>query len=110
VGDSRIFYVDYMDLDHDTTIGLAEGAIGSCNWTSSHYDIAWTGTRWKVTITTYDTDSLGSYFLMFDFSAGAEYEVAYFNVSVVIRTIDTELRLITPAETTTATGQIQISV
>ncbi|MFX1331043.1 MAG: hypothetical protein ACFE9W_05785 [Promethearchaeota archaeon] len=110
VGDSKIFYVDYMDLDHDTTIGLAEGAIGSCNWTSSHYDVAWTGTRWKVTITTYDTDSLDSYFLMFDFSAGAEYEVAYFNMSVVIRTIDTELRLITPAETTTATGQVQISV
>ncbi|MFW9888305.1 MAG: hypothetical protein ACFFER_08995, partial [Candidatus Thorarchaeota archaeon] len=110
VGDSRIFYVDYMDLDHATTIGLAEGASGSCNWTSSHYEIAWTGTRWKVTITTYDTDSLGSYLLMFDFSAGAEYEVAYFNVSTIIRTIDTELRLITPAGTTTATGQIQISV
>jgi hypothetical protein len=110
VGDSRVFYVDYMDLDHNTAIGPADGASGSCNWTVSHYDITWTGTRWQVTITTFDTDSLGSYLLMFDFSAGAEYEVAYFNVSLVIRTIDTELRLITPAGTTTATGQIQITV
>ncbi|MHA2040550.1 MAG: LamG-like jellyroll fold domain-containing protein [Candidatus Thorarchaeota archaeon] len=107
VGDSQIFYVDYMDLDHDVAIFPASG---SCNWTLSHYDITWTGSRWKVTITTYDTDTLGSYLLMFDFSAGAEYEVAYFNVSVVIRTIDTELRLVTPAETTTATGQVQITV
>ncbi|MHA2210355.1 MAG: hypothetical protein ACXABV_14425, partial [Candidatus Thorarchaeota archaeon] len=110
VGDSQVFYVDYMDLDHDMSISPADDASGSCNWTLSHYDITWTGTRWKVTITTYDTDSLGSYLLMFDFSAGAEYEVAYFNVSVVIRTIDTELRLVTPAGTTTATGQIQITV
>ncbi|MFW9862188.1 MAG: hypothetical protein ACFFEX_08975 [Candidatus Thorarchaeota archaeon] len=110
IGDSRIFYVDYMDLDHDTTIGPGDGASGSCNWTVSHYDITWTGTRWKVTITTYDTDSLGSYLLMFDFSAGSEYEVAYFNVSLVIRTIDTELRLVTPAAPTTATGQLQITV
>ena len=99
----RVFYVDYMDLDHDATIGPADGASGSCNWTVSHYDITWTGTQWKVTITTYDTDSLGSYLLMFDFSAGAEYEAAYFNVSIVIRTIDTELRLVTPAAPTTAT-------
>jgi hypothetical protein len=110
VGDSRVFYVDYMDLDHDTTISPADGASGSCNWTLSHYDITWTGTQWKVTITTYDTDVLGSYLLMFDFSAGAEYEIAYFNVSVVIRTIDTELRLVTPAAPTTAAGQIQITV
>jgi hypothetical protein len=110
VGDVRVFYVDYMDLDHGATIGPADGASGSCNWTVSHYDITWTGTQWKVTITTYDTDSLGSYLLMFDFSAGAEYEVAYFNVSIVIRTIDTELRLVTPAGATTATGQIEITV
>ncbi|MFX1271105.1 MAG: hypothetical protein ACFFAX_05410 [Promethearchaeota archaeon] len=110
VGDSRTFYVDYMDMDHGMTIGPGDGASGSCNWTVSHYDIVWIGTRWKVTITTFDTDSLGSYLLMFDFSAGAEYEAAYFNVSIVIRTIDTELRLITPAGTTTATGQIQITV
>ncbi|MHA2313568.1 MAG: hypothetical protein ACXADF_18995, partial [Candidatus Thorarchaeota archaeon] len=110
VGDSRVFYVDYMDLDHDTTISPADGASGSCNWTPSHYVIAWTGTQWKVTITTSDADTLGSYLLMFDFSAGAEYEVAYFNVSVVIRTIDTELRLVTPAAPTTAAGQIQITV
>ncbi|MHA1904878.1 MAG: hypothetical protein ACW977_13015, partial [Candidatus Thorarchaeota archaeon] len=107
IGDSQVFFVDYIDMDHDTAIFPATG---TCNWTLSHYDIIWTGTRWKITITTYDTDSLGSYLLMFNYTAGSEYLPAYFNVSVVIRTIDTELRLVTPAETTTATGQIQISV
>jgi hypothetical protein len=107
VGDTQIFYVDYKDLDHDAIIYPASG---SCNWTLVHYDITWTGTRWKVTISTSDSDILGSYLLMFSFSAGPEYEMASFNVSVSIRAIQTELRLVTPAEATTASGEIQIEV
>jgi len=106
-GDSQSFYVDYMDLDHDTAINPATGL---CNWTVAHYGIVWTGSQYRVTITTYETDSLGSYLLAFNFTAGAEYEAAYFNLTVVIRTIDTEFRLLAPVEDTTATDQIHISV
>jgi len=107
IGDSQSFYVDYVDLDHDTAINPATGL---CNWTVAHYGIVWTGTQYRVTITTYDSDSLGSYLLVFNFTAGSDYETAYFNLTVVIRTIDTEFRLLAPVEDTTATGQIHISV
>jgi hypothetical protein len=107
IGDSQSFYVDYMDLDHDTAINPATGL---CNWTVAHYGIVWTGSRYRVTIATYDTDTLGSYLLAFNFTAGSDYEAAYFNLTVVIRTIDTEFRLLAPVEDVTATDQIHISV
>ncbi|NHJ13848.1 MAG: DUF2341 domain-containing protein [Candidatus Thorarchaeota archaeon] len=107
VGDVRVFYVDYVDLDHNIAVSPA---FGSCNWTLEHYNIVWTGIRWKVTITTFDTDTLGSYVLRFTFSGNPEYEMANFSVSLVIRTIHTELRLVTPASPTPASGEVQITV
>jgi len=107
IGDSQSFYVDYMDLDHSLAINPATGL---CNWTVAHYGIVWTGSRYMVTIATYDTDSLGSYLLSFNFTAGSEYEAAYFNLTVNIRTIDTDFRLLAPVEDATATDQIHISL
>ena len=107
VGDSRVFYADYVDMDHSTALSLASGV---CNWTGVHYSIAWTGSRYMVTIHTYDTDVLGNYLLMFNFTYGSNYEVGRFNVTVNIRTILTEFRLVAPVEPTTSTGTIFISV
>ncbi|MFW9964862.1 MAG: DUF2341 domain-containing protein, partial [Candidatus Sifarchaeia archaeon] len=107
VGDSRTFYVDYIDMDHDLPIFTLNHL---CNWTVAHYDIAWTGSRYSITIHTFDSDALTSYLLVFDYSAGAEYESATFNVTVTIRSIKTELRLLSPVEDTTPSGQIEISV
>ena len=106
VGDSQIFYVDYIDMDHDLPINTMDHI---CNWTL-HYDIVWVGNRYKITINTFETDSLTSYLLVFSFSNGAEYESASFNVTVVIRTIETELRLLSPVEDTTSDGTIDIEV
>ncbi|MHA2026961.1 MAG: hypothetical protein ACW98U_13760 [Candidatus Thorarchaeota archaeon] len=107
VGDSRTFYVDYVDMDHDLPIFTLNHL---CNWTPAHYDIVWTGNRYSITINTYDSDALTSYLLVFDYWAGAEYEAATFNVTVTIRSIETELRLLSPIEDITPTGQIEISV
>jgi hypothetical protein len=107
VGDSQTFYADYIDMDHDLPIFTPSHL---CNWTPVHYDIVWTGSRYSITINTFETDDLKSYLLVFDFSAGAEYEAATFNITVVIRSIKTEFRLMSPVEDTTPSGQIEISV
>ncbi|MFW9842232.1 MAG: hypothetical protein ACFFES_15145 [Candidatus Thorarchaeota archaeon] len=107
VGDSRTFYVDYVDMDHDLPIFTLNHI---CNWTPVHYDIVWIGNRYSITINTYDSDTLTSYLLVFDYWSGAEYEIATFKVTVTIRSIDTELRLLSPIEDSTPTGQIDISV
>ena len=107
VGDSRTFYVDYMDMDHDVPI-LTPSHL--CNWTVEHYDIIWTGSRYSVTIHTFESDALKSYHLVFVFSSGTEYEAATFNLTVIIRTIKTELRFTSPVQDTTSDGEINISV
>jgi len=107
VGDSKSFYVDYRDMDHDVPIVTPSH---NCNWTLIHYDIVWTGTRYQVTIHTFDSDALGTYVLIFNFSTGAEYENASFAVSIVIRTIFAELRFLAPVEDVTSSSNISISV
>ena len=107
VGDSMSFYVDYIDMDHDIAIYTLSHL---CNWTPTHYDIVWLGDRYQITINTYDSDALGSYLLVFDFTAGVEFEAATFNVTITIRTIETELLLLAPVQDTTSSGQVQISV
>ncbi|MFW9913824.1 MAG: hypothetical protein ACFFEU_15200, partial [Candidatus Thorarchaeota archaeon] len=107
VGDSAFFYVDYVDMDHNVAI---ESATGVCNWTIAHYTIEWTGVRYKISINTFDTDVLGDYLLLFNFTKNANLEVGYFSIVVTIRTITTEFRLITLPEPTTPIGSIYISV
>jgi hypothetical protein len=107
VGDSRTFYVDYIDMDHNLPIFTSNH---NCSWTPAHFDIVWSVNRYSITIRTYDSDALTSYVLVFDFAAGSEYEAATFNVTVVIRTITTELRLLSPVEDTTSDGTISVSV
>ncbi|MFX1482438.1 MAG: DUF2341 domain-containing protein, partial [Promethearchaeota archaeon] len=47
VGDTRTFYVDYIDMDHGIPIFTLNHL---CNWTIEHYDIVWTGSRYSITI------------------------------------------------------------
>ncbi|MHA1937607.1 MAG: hypothetical protein ACW97O_05290, partial [Candidatus Thorarchaeota archaeon] len=107
VGDSAFFYVDYIDMDHNVAI---ESATAVCNWTVAHYTVEWTGVRYKITINTFDTDVLGDYLLLFNFTKSANIEVGHFSVVVTIRTITTEFRLVSPPEPTTPTGSVYISV
>ncbi|MFW9805739.1 MAG: DUF2341 domain-containing protein, partial [Candidatus Thorarchaeota archaeon] len=107
VGDSQTFYVDYVDMDHNLPVFTLSH---SCNWTPVHYSIVWVGNRYSITINTFESDALTSYLLVFDFSAGAEYEAATFNVTVAIRTLRTDLRLVSPVDDTTSDGTVYISV
>ena len=107
VGDSKTFYVDYVDMDHNLPVFTLSH---SCNWTPVHYSIVWVGNRYSITIKTFESDALASYLLVFDFSSGSEYEAATFNVTVVIRTLRTELRLLSPVDDTTSDGTVNISV
>jgi hypothetical protein len=107
VGDSAFFYVDYIDMDHNVAIASATGA---CNWTVAHYTVEWTGVRYKITINTFDTDILGDYLLLFNFTKSANIEIGHFNIVVTIRTITTEFRLVSLPEPSTPTGSVYISV
>jgi hypothetical protein len=107
VGDSKSFFVDYRDMDHNLPVFTLTH---ECNWSSIHYDIVWTGTRYQVTIHTFDSDTLGSYVLVFEFSSSAEYENASFIVSIVVRTISTEMRLLAPVQDATSSSNVSISI
>jgi len=107
IGDSSVFYVDYVDMDNDVPIDLA---LGVCNWTGVHYTVEWVSTRYRVTVNTFESDSLGNYLLLFNFTKGSNIEAGYFNISLTIRTIDTEFRLVAPVASTTPAGTFYISV
>ncbi|MHA2600977.1 MAG: LamG-like jellyroll fold domain-containing protein [Candidatus Thorarchaeota archaeon SMTZ1-83] len=107
VGDSSVFFVDYVDMDNDAPI---DSGLGLCNWTGPHYTVEWVSTRYRVTINTFESDALGSYLLMFNFTKGPNIEAGYFKISLTIRTIDTEFRLVAPVAPTTPAGTFYISV
>jgi hypothetical protein len=107
VGDSSVFFVDYVDMDNDAPI---DSALGLCNWTGPHYTVEWVSTRYRITINTFESDSLRNYLLMFNFTKGPNIEAGYFNISLTIRTIDTGFRLVAPVAPTTAAGTFYISV
>ncbi len=106
VGNSPVFYVDYWDIDHDEAV---TGATVTDNWTA-RVDIAWTGSRYKVTFNVPDNTTLGTYLVMFTFSKGENYQEGQFNISVVVRTHNTDFRLVSAIEPTSFNGQINISV
>jgi hypothetical protein len=107
IGDSQTFKVDYVDMDHDTAISLSTAL---CNWSALHYSVGWMATHYEITITTFDTDTPGTYLLMFNITKDANYKIGFFNISVTIRTINTSFQLIPPVEPTTPIGYIYLTV
>ncbi|MFW9888579.1 MAG: LamG-like jellyroll fold domain-containing protein, partial [Candidatus Thorarchaeota archaeon] len=105
LGDTAVFYVDYWDIIHDEAI---LGATIHHNWTHA-LTVVWTGTKYRVELPSLDTDSLGSYFILFNVSKGSNYQFGYFNLSLTLRTHYTEFRLGSAVEPTTYIGMVNVS-
>ncbi|MHA1937964.1 MAG: LamG-like jellyroll fold domain-containing protein, partial [Candidatus Thorarchaeota archaeon] len=106
LGDTYTFYVDYWDITNDEPI---IGAILTHNWTHS-LSVTWTGLTYRVDLPSLDTDSLGSYLILLNFSKGQNYQFGYFNVSVNLRTHYTEFRLASIVEPTSYASVVNVSL
>nr|KXH77609.1 MAG: hypothetical protein AM324_03480 [Candidatus Thorarchaeota archaeon SMTZ1-83] len=106
LGDTGVFYVDYWDIIHDTAI---EGATVNHDWMHA-VGVTWTGSQYRVDFSSLDTDALGSYTVLFNFSKGPNYQFGYFNLSVNLRTHYTEFRLASAVEPTSYAGVVNVSV
>ncbi len=106
VGDTAVFYADYWDITHDDPI---LGATVNHNWTYS-LSISWTGDQYRIELPSKDTDALGSYLIIFNFSKGSNYQFGYFNISIILRTHLTEFRLASAVEPTSYNAMVNISI
>ncbi|MFW9861993.1 MAG: DUF2341 domain-containing protein, partial [Candidatus Thorarchaeota archaeon] len=106
LGDTYTFYVDYWDITNDEPI---LGALLRHNWTHSLV-ASWTGSEYRVDFASFDSDPLGSYLVLFNFSKGQNYQFGYFNVSINLRTHYTEFRLGSIVEPTSYAGVANVSL
>jgi len=106
VGDTLVFFADYWDITHD---GPILGATIDHNW-SYPLSISWTGDQYRIQLPSIDTDALGSYLVIFNFSKGPNYQFGYFNISIILRTHLTEFRLASAIEPTSYNAMVNISV
>jgi hypothetical protein len=106
VGDSAVIYADYWDITHDEPI---LGAAIAHDWLHG-LTVSWTGTQYRIELPSLDTDSLGTYLVMFNFSKGSNYQFGYFNLTIVLRTHSTEFRLASAVEPTSYNAMVNVSV
>ncbi|MFW9964335.1 MAG: LamG-like jellyroll fold domain-containing protein [Candidatus Sifarchaeia archaeon] len=106
LGDTAVFYVDYWDITHDEPI---LGATINHNWTYPLV-VTWTGDQYRIELPSIDTDALGSYLVVFNFSKGPNYQFGYLNISIILRTHLTEFRLASAVEPTSYNAMVNISV
>ena len=106
LGNTAVFYADYWDITHDEAI---IGATVNHNWTYP-LSISWTGDQYRIELPSTDTDGLGTYLLMLNFSKGPNYQFGYFNISIILRTHLTEFRLASAIEPTSYNSMVNISV
>ncbi|MFW9921487.1 MAG: hypothetical protein ACFFED_17945, partial [Candidatus Thorarchaeota archaeon] len=106
VGDIAVFYADYWDITHDEPI---LGATVAHDWIHT-LTVSWTGTQYRIELPSLDTDILGVYSVMFNFSKGSNYQFGYFNLTVILRTHSTEFRLASAVEPTSHNAMVNISV
>jgi hypothetical protein len=108
VGDIVEFYIDYNDLDNSVPIG---SAVTGHDWTGDVAPtIVWNGSTWVVTFTTTSADSLGTYTVRFDFDGGVNYQAAYCDIEIEIRSHTTLFNLVSAVEPTPYNGIINISL
>lgn len=93
-GNNASFYIDWADLDNGVSL---QATTTNTNWTNS--DLAWTGTRYLVTIVTDGSEALGTYLVWFTFSINSNYQDGYCEIQVEIRSHDTILTADTPPPT-----------
>jgi len=109
VGNSPIFYVEYRDTDHNVPI---QGATITTTWIHTP-TITYVPAeqRYRVVFPTLDTDTLEqNRIVRFNFSKGENYQFGIFNITITIRTHNTDFRLVSAVEPTSYKGLINISL
>ncbi|MGY5858004.1 MAG: DUF2341 domain-containing protein [Candidatus Thorarchaeota archaeon] len=112
VGDDPVFFVEYWDIDHDLPIDDGAPFLATSSWIHS-VTITYVPLeeRYRVTFITNDDDALVQNFVVsFNFSKGENYQFGLFNISVTIRTHNTDFRLVSAVEPVSYTDNITISV
>ncbi len=112
VGNDPVFYVQYWDIDHNTPITPESPFDISSNWIRP---VIWEyivgEQRYRITFPTDINDALEqNRVVTFTFSKGPYYQVGRFNITVTIRTHNTDFRLVTAVEPTSFGGNITIHV
>ncbi|MGY5872361.1 MAG: LamG domain-containing protein, partial [Candidatus Thorarchaeota archaeon] len=113
LGSSISFYVDYTDIDRFIPIdnSTSDTEVECLSWTN--FDVVYVSGLQKYQITFYTTDSdpiSQNVIHTFTFSKGTNYQVVSFNISVSIRTHNTDFRIVSAIEPTTTIGTFNISV
>ncbi|MFW9956423.1 MAG: hypothetical protein ACFFCT_00010 [Candidatus Odinarchaeota archaeon] len=112
VGDDPVFFVEYWDIDHDVPITDGAPFLATSTWIHS-VTITYIPSeqRYRVTFITNDDDQLRqNYIVSFNFSKGENYQFGLFNISVTIRTHNTDFRLVSAIEPVSYTSNITISL
>jgi hypothetical protein len=112
LGSSLTFYADYTDLDRILPIDNNTGDTNVVS-TWSRFTVEYlTGIqRYRIIFHTLDTDGISSNVVYtFTFSKGVNYQAASFNITVTIRTHNTDFRLVSSIEPTSSIGTFNISV
>ncbi|OLS22470.1 MAG: hypothetical protein ThorAB25_25490, partial [Candidatus Thorarchaeota archaeon AB_25] len=109
VGNTKIFYIDFNDLDNSVPISTATV---TNNWTTpANVVITWTGTAWEVSFTTTGSDALGTYIVWFNFDEGSgNYYDGYCEIEVIVRSHVTIFNLVSAIEPTPYNGIVNISL
>jgi hypothetical protein len=109
VGNTKIFYIDFNDLDNGVPIS---SATVTNNWTVQlNVVVSWTGTRWQVSFATTGSDPLGTYIVWFNFDEGSgNYYDGYCEIEVVVRSHVTIFNLVSAIEPTPYDGTMNISL
>ncbi|MHA2015002.1 MAG: hypothetical protein ACTSUH_04550 [Candidatus Thorarchaeota archaeon] len=109
VGKDPVFNVDFTDLDHNVPIDDSAPFQLTCTWI---HPIIWeytTDNRYRITFPTELDDPLQqNLFVTFTFSKGENYRSSSFNISVTVRTHNTDLRLVTAVEPTSYNANITV--
>ncbi len=112
LGSSVTFYADYTDLDRLLPIDnntLDTDVVST--WSRFTVEYLLGIQRYRIVFQTLDTDGISSNIVYtFTFSKGANYQPASFNITVTIRTHNTDFRLVSSVEPTSSIGIFNISV
>ncbi|MFW9870938.1 MAG: hypothetical protein ACFFEL_15010, partial [Candidatus Thorarchaeota archaeon] len=113
IGNSPFFYVDYTDIDRLVAIDNLTSPFTQVisNW--GNFSVVYEpGTqRYKITFHTSDSDgTFQNQVKYFTFSKGVNYQAATFNITISIRTHNTDFRIVSSIEPTSTIGIFNISV